>query len=187
MRLFVALIPPEPVVEVLADEVTALRRLPDADRLRWTGVEGWHFTLAFYGEVEEELLGELEVRLERGARRRGPFDISLSGGGRFGDQVLWAGVAGDRRAMARLADTARAAGRRAGVTREVKHGYSPHLTLARSRSGADLRPYVAALDGFASVPWQAAELVLMSSRLPRSGVPGERPRYERVAAWPLGG
>ncbi len=65
--------------------------------------------------------------------------------------------------------------------------YKAHLTVARSRSAVDVRPYVAALDTFTSRTWTVEELVLVRSRLPKSGVPGEEPRYEAVARRPLGG
>jgi RNA 2',3'-cyclic 3'-phosphodiesterase len=194
VRLFLAVNPPEAVAAELATEVAALRALPDADRLRWAEPVGWHLTLAFYGEVGEEKLPGLCTRLERGARRHHPFEIRLCGGGRFGDRALWTGTAGAREAMTHLAVTAQAAGRRAGVTHDDPHGhtYRPHLTVARNRDRrrADrvaLRPYAEALDGFASANWQVAEVTLVHSLLPVSGVPGEQSRYERVAAWPLGG
>ncbi|RSS25254.1 2'-5' RNA ligase family protein, partial [Streptomyces sp. WAC05858] len=63
MRLFAAVLPPDAVVAELAARVKALQTLPGADGLRWTEREGWHFTLAFYGEVAEEVLPELHTRL----------------------------------------------------------------------------------------------------------------------------
>ena len=43
-----------------------------------------------------------------------------------------------------------------------------------------------ALDDFRSRTWIVEELVLVRSHLPRSGVPGEQPRYEAVARRALG-
>ena len=73
MRLFAAVLPPEDVVRALAVEVGRLRELPGADRMRWTERAGWHFTLAFYGEVGEELVPALTERLARAAARTEPF------------------------------------------------------------------------------------------------------------------
>ncbi|MEU5342097.1 MULTISPECIES: RNA 2',3'-cyclic phosphodiesterase [unclassified Streptomyces] len=188
MRLFAAVLPPENVTAELASVVDELRNLPGAGRgLRWTGLPGWHFTLAFYGEVDDELVPELSARLERSARRTDPFPLSLRGGGRFGGRALWAGAAGDVRTLRLLAERAGAAGRKAGVEREEHRRYRPHLTLARSREEADFTPYVAVLDRFEGRAWTVGELCLMRSRLPASGVPGEQPRYEVHGRWPLGG
>ncbi|MCH6160954.1 2'-5' RNA ligase family protein [Streptomyces marispadix] len=90
-------------------------------------------------------------------------------------------------ALRRLASTTAAAGRRVGLGTDEPRRFRAHLTLARARSSQlDLGPYIAELDAFAGEPWTAAELALVRSNLPESGVPGEQPRYERIAAWPLG-
>uniref|UniRef100_UPI0027B9BA16 2'-5' RNA ligase family protein n=1 Tax=Streptomyces sp. st170 TaxID=1828058 RepID=UPI0027B9BA16 len=86
-----------------------------------------------------------------------------------------------------LAERAEPPARRAGLPMEEHRRYTPHLTLARSRGAADLRPFAAALAGFDGQRWETAELTLVRSHLPVSGVPGERPRYTAVRAWPLGG
>ncbi|MCC0097469.1 RNA 2',3'-cyclic phosphodiesterase [Streptomyces flavotricini] len=181
MRLFAALMPPQQAVEELRRAVEPLRD----DRLRWTGEAGWHFTLAFMGEVRDELLPDLHARLARAAHRSEPFSLRIHGSGHFGDRALWVGAAGGIDPMRMLAERADAAARRAGVPMEHHRRYTPHLTLARSRSGADLHAYVEALAGFEGTPWRAGELSLVRSNLPAGGVPGEQPRYEVVEAWPL--
>ncbi|PJE97621.1 RNA 2',3'-cyclic phosphodiesterase [Streptomyces carminius] len=188
MRLFTAVLPPPAALAELGAEVDRLTALPGAGRLRWTRPEGRHLTLAFLGEVDEDLLPELTERLGRAARRHPAHGLRLSGGGRFGDRVLWTGVEGDRTALTRLAASVAAGARRAGVPVEERP-YKPHLTLARAGRTArvDLRPYAAVLAGFTGRDWRTHELTLVRSRLPGSGVPGEQPRYETLRAWPLDG
>ncbi|MET9553385.1 RNA 2',3'-cyclic phosphodiesterase [Streptomyces sp. NPDC006645] len=186
MRLFAAVLPPVHAADELAAAVEQrLRGLPGADELRWTGLDGWHFTLAFMGEVDERLVPELGERLERAARRTGAFTLRLRGGGHFGGRALWAGAAGGIAELRRLAERADAAARRTGLPMEEHRTYRPHLTLARTRTDTDLRPYAAALDGFEGSPWEVGELALVRSRLPVAGVPGERPRYETLLRCPV--
>ncbi|MFJ7077809.1 RNA 2',3'-cyclic phosphodiesterase [Streptomyces sp. NPDC098781] len=188
MRLFAALLPPEDVTSELAAEVAELKKLPGADGLRWTGRPGWHFTLAFYGEVDDDLVPDLSARLERAAHRTPAFRLALRGGGQFGHgRALWTGAEGDLPTLRLLAERSEAAGRKAGVEMGDHRRYKAHLTVARSRSAVDVRPYVAVLDAFTSRTWTVDELVLMRSELPRSGIPGEQPRYEAVARRPLTG
>ncbi|MCX3063615.1 RNA 2',3'-cyclic phosphodiesterase [Streptomyces beihaiensis] len=187
MRLFAAVLPPE---AALAELARAVEALPAHPGLRWTGPDGRHLTVAFYGDVPQESLPELAARLARAAGHTAPFDLALRGGGRFGGRTLWAGVAGDAAVLRRLAARAQAAARKAGLDTAAHTGhrrYHPHVTLARGRTELDLGPYVTALDGFAGTAWTVRELVLVRSELPRSGVPGEQPRYETSAAWPLSG
>ncbi|WP_405921530.1 RNA 2',3'-cyclic phosphodiesterase [Streptomyces sp. NBC_00122] len=183
MRLFAAVLLPEEAMAELRDAVSPLRD----DRLRWTGEPGWHFTLAFMGEVRDEVLPGLHARLARAAAHSDPFALRLHGAGHFGNRSLWMGAAGDLDAMRLLADRADAAARRAGVPMEQHRRYTPHLTLGRSRDDAvRLRPYLDALADFEGTPWRADALSLVRSNLPVSGVPGEQPRYETVGSWPLG-
>ncbi|GGU93411.1 RNA 2',3'-cyclic phosphodiesterase [Streptomyces litmocidini] len=189
MRLFAAVVPPPARLDELGRVVDRLRRLPGADGLRWTSRPGWHFTLAFMGEVDEGLLPELRARLGRAAYRTPAFPLRLHGGGHFGRRTLWAGAAGDLDELRLLAERADAAARRSGVPMEEHRRYQAHLTVARARGGgaAGLRPFLDELAGFEGGRWQVGELVLVRSNLPVSGVPGDQPRYETVERWPLAG
>ncbi|MGW6389520.1 RNA 2',3'-cyclic phosphodiesterase [Streptomyces sp. NPDC055103] len=188
MRLFAAVLPPAEQLTELGHVADRLHRLPGADGLRWTSRPAWHLTLAFMGEVDEELLPELRVRLARAAHRTPPFPLRLHGGGHFGRRALWTGVAGDLDELRLLAERADAAARRAGVAMEEHRRYQAHLTLARARAvEVDLHPFVDELRAFEGSRWQVAELALVRSNLPVSGVRGEQPRYERLDGWPLEG
>ncbi len=182
MRLFVALsLPPESASEL--DQVVSPLR-PAWPALRWTGLDAWHLTLAFLGEVDETVAGKLAARLERASGRHPRLSLSLSGAGAFPAaeraRVLWTGVKGNRRGLAALAASVAAGARRAGVplTTEGRR-YQPHLTLARSRAPVDVRPLVETLAGYQGTPWVAGEIYLIHSRL------GAQPRYETLGAWPL--
>ncbi|MEU6660516.1 RNA 2',3'-cyclic phosphodiesterase [Streptomyces sp. NPDC046821] len=185
MRLFAAVLPPDGALDELGRAVDQLRDLEGAGRLRWSGRPGWHFTLAFYGEVPEETVPELSRRLERAAARTAPFPLALRGGGHFGSRALWVGAAGDIATMRRLAERSEAAARKAGLETEEHRHYRAHLTVARGDGTVGLRPFTEALDEFTGQEWTVGELALVRSRLPRSGVRGERPRYEKVGGWPL--
>jgi RNA 2',3'-cyclic 3'-phosphodiesterase len=185
VRLFAAVLPPQDALRELASAVRRLEGLPGAQGLRWTERPGWHFTLAFYGEVAEDIVPELSARLARAARRSEPFPLSMCGGGRFGDRALWVGASGDVRALRLLADRVESAARKASVQMGEHRHYRPHLTLARSRGSADFRPYVAALAEFAGREFTVDDVALVRSRLPRSGVTGEQPRYETLERWGL--
>ncbi|MCG6495092.1 RNA 2',3'-cyclic phosphodiesterase [Kitasatospora sp. A2-31] len=191
MRLFVAVVPPVEALQGLSDAVAPVRGLPGADRLRWTTVEGWHLTLAFLGEVPPERLPELEAGLAGVAEVHAVHRLRISGAGRFGDRVLWAGVDGETWALRRLAEAVgEATAEVAGET--DAYGFHPHLTLARAGShrghrravqrvaAAELDGLAAALADYRGPEWVAAELRLMQSESE-----GGAPHYRTVRAWPL--
>ena len=182
MRLFVALSPPEQVIDALQTTTAALREL--APQLRWARPQQWHLTLVFLGEVGDEVFGELSRRLHRVAARHPPLALSLGGGGRFGHRVLWTGVQGDRDGLRKLAGSAAAAARRCRVPVEDRP-YRPHLTLARASGEADLRPLVQRLASWQSPPWVASKLHLVQSRL--GAAHDGSALHEPIASWLLEG
>ncbi len=194
MRLFVAVHPPPAALRELAAALAPLHGLPGADGLRWTAEDGRHVTLAFLGEVAGERLPALRDGLARAALGRPAHRLRLDGGGRFGDRVLWVGLAGDTPALQGLArGVTRVAGEVLGVPGGVsgapgaveEFSYHPHLTLARAgragRAGRGaLREAAERLAGFRGAEWRVTGFQLMSSELT-----GGRPRYRTVESWGL--
>jgi 2'-5' RNA ligase len=186
MRLFVAVVPPRPVLLELR---AALSTLPHTDgNLRWTHPESWHITLAFLGEVPKESLPELVERMARSASRATPMELAVAGGGQFDSQVLWAGIQGDRDRLGRLSEAVAAAARRCRV-RVDERPFRPHVTLALARptpeDPVDLRPYVERMAAFRTPRWLVKEMELFES-MP-SGTPGRPPVYLSRGRWPLTG
>lgn len=180
MRLFAAIVPPDDVLRHLDAAVQPVRD----DALRWTGVDAWHLTLAFYGEVPDGRVDELSERLGRAAGRHPPVQLALAGAGRFGERVLWVSCDGDLPVLRKIAESCTAAGRRVGV--DEGRRFRAHLTLARASSRpVDTRPYVVALAAYAGPAWTAAAITLVRSHL-RAGV-GGRSRYEQLGTFKLAG
>lgn len=186
MRLFVALVPPPDILDELEEAV-----LPHRDavpELRWVRRELLHVTLTFLGEVDDRTLERLLPRLERAVGRHERMSLSLAGAGAFPGsgahaRVLWTGLFGDRRAVARLAASTTAAGRRVGTLPDKYRTFRPHLTLARSRKPVDVRSLVEELSAFAGATWVADSVHLMRSHLP--GKDHDQVRYESLKTWSL--
>jgi RNA 2',3'-cyclic 3'-phosphodiesterase len=183
--LFVALAPPQSALDELDEAVAPLRTA--APELRWTGRTSWHLTLAFLGEVGEDVVPALATRLERAAHRHPPQHLAIAGGGAFPSagraQVLWAGFAADDKSLASLADSVAAGARRAGAPPPGQHKkFRAHLTLARCRGPADVSQLTRTLAGLSGTAWTASSIHLIRSYL--SGGP---PQYEELGSWPLQG
>lgn len=183
MRLFVALSPPP---EALAEVSGAVGRVREGwPDLRWTAPELWHVTLAFLGEVPDDKLPALSVRLARAAGRHPPMTLAFAAAGAFPSakraNVLWLGLRGGEATLPKLAASLAAGAHRAGAREPERRRFHPHLTLGRARTGLDLRELVESLAAFEGEPWHAGTVHLVRSHL------GPHVRYEPVDAWPLAG
>src|SRR5260370_4014722 len=79
MRLFVAVTPPRAALAELDAGAAALRA--DWPGLRWAGLDKWHVTLAFLGEVADERLADLRTRLARASGRHHALRLRIGRGG----------------------------------------------------------------------------------------------------------
>ncbi|MDL4772692.1 MULTISPECIES: RNA 2',3'-cyclic phosphodiesterase [Thermomonosporaceae] len=186
MRLFVALVPPPVVLDEVEEAVAPLKA--EGPELAWIRRELIHVTLSFLGAVDDRTLDRLLPRLERAVARHGRLSLSLAGAGAFPGngahaRVLWTGLYGDRRGLAGLAASTSAAGRRAGTLPDKHPSFRPHLTLARSRQPADVRPVMEGLSTFAGTAWTADAVHLMRSHPP--GKLHGQVEYESMKTWSL--
>jgi len=150
----------------------------------WTAPDRWHLTLLFLGAVPPARLPDVLAAAGPAVAGTPPMTLRLAGGGRFGSirrpQVIWTGLDGDVAALVELAERLRVAVRRVGLPVEDRP-FRAHLTLGRWRPG---RPADGSLSqglaGYGGPAWPVTEVRLMESHL------GRDPRYEPVAAWPVG-
>jgi 2'-5' RNA ligase len=185
MRLFAALVPPDEVLEHLAEFLQP--RVEAGDELRWTDDNQRHVTLAFLPDVADRAYDELVERLERAARRNTPMFLALAGAGAFPSasyaRVLWTGVTDEDGAVRPLARSVRGASAKAGAA--PKGGpFHPHVTLARFRRPTEAARWIRILETYASPPWRARKVVLVESHLGQGR--GHRPRYEIRETFALG-
>ncbi|MFC4785649.1 RNA 2',3'-cyclic phosphodiesterase [Nocardioides sp. MAHUQ-72] len=184
--MFVALVPPDEVVEHL-EEFLEPRR--DAAPFRWATAEQLHVTLAFLAEVEERRIDDLVERLGRAAARRTPFETRVAGGGAFPNaaraRVVWAGLdltEAGRTELDRMATGARAAASRAGIAVDGKR-FRPHVTVARLGRPQEVSSWVRLLDAYEGPAWTVDRTTLVASHLGEG--PRGRPRYEVVEEFEL--
>jgi 2'-5' RNA ligase len=176
VRAFVALPIPDDVAAQAQHRLAGV--VEERRDLRWVPPVQWHVTLAFLGEISDDVVAKLSTRLERVSRRHGPMRLRLDAAGRFDDRVLWLGVGGDRDALRRLAASVSAAADRVGIE-QAPGRYRPHLTVARARERTDLRPVVDQLSDGAGPWWSAADMTLFSSRI------GPVVEHTALRSWPL--
>lgn len=177
-RLFVAVEVPEDVRDAIMAATDPLRR--SAPQVRWVPAEAYHLTLAFVGGVDDPGVRALEDACAAAASAVEPFTVSLTGAAdTFGGSVLWAGLA-DSEPLERLAVVLRAGLGERGLLVEHRP-FHAHVTLARAARDARIPSRL--VDAYAGPrsTWTVERLVMMRSRLRRSGA-----RYSVEGAWLLG-
>lgn len=183
-RMFVAVIPPQSVIEDLEEFVGPRRH---ATPFRWTQPEQWHLTLAFSRDVPDRSYDDLLDRLARAARKRTPVEARISGGGAFPHvgraRILYAGVETDPEELRRMATGARAAVAKSGAEVDGQR-FTPHLTLARITRPVEATPFVRLLDAYAGPRWTVEEIALVASYLGEG--PRNRARHDVIETFSLG-
>ena len=138
MRLFLALNLPKKERERIERAARPLREqeLP----VRWVGIDDYHVTMKFLGEVRPARVDAIQEVLDRVARATLPFEATVNGFGAFptirNPNVLWAGVHAtpELRCLKQDLEWALAG---LGFEKETR-AFHPHLTLGRAsaRGGA---------------------------------------------------
>ena len=180
MRLFVALPVDEEVREALRVAVEPWRagEHPETDgRWRWARPEGWHVTLAFLGEVDEERAGEVAEVVGPAVAGVGAVRLALADVDHFGRRVLHVALDDEPPGVVtRLGDAVQQVLAGAGLPVR-QQPVVPHLTLARARKG----PRPALLDlPVPEAAWTVEEARVYVSRLHPKGA-----RYEVLDRLPL--
>ncbi|TCS74738.1 RNA 2',3'-cyclic phosphodiesterase [Effusibacillus lacus] len=130
------------VPESIGDRLLRLEQVlkPRVPVKRWYGVEQFHITTNFLGELEDAGF-EQAVRALKVASSHPVFSLSLEGVGVFPNaRVVWGGVGGETDKLALLQKDLGEAFRPLGAEKYAKPQFIPHITLARTGdlSGVDL-------------------------------------------------
>lgn len=132
MRAFIAVEIPDELKDVITGYIEELSARDSG--VRWVRPDQLHLTLKFLGSINEEQREFVEDVLGRVSTEERPFEIKIEGVGAFPDfrrpSVLWAGVTGGQRELARLARRIDKLLRPLGLKQE-KRAFRAHLTLGR--------------------------------------------------------
>lgn len=174
LRVFCAVELSAEVRELVGDYIAKLREMFPNVRASWERPEKLHLTLKFFGDIKPARVDQLAGAAERAAARVSPFPIKLSGAGAFPPKgparVLWLGVVDESGGLASLQRHIEDECSTEGFPREARP-YSPHLTLARMRTPAGVRPLAEFhnASSFESEPFTVSEFVVMRSELLPTG------------------
>ena len=174
-RLFVAIRPPEVVLDALIDTTDGI------DGARWQGEDQLHLTLRFVGEVERPVANALAEALAE--VQAPPFTLQVAGTGRFERKgrphSVWARVLPTPE-LSLLYGRVERACQIAGLPRETRK-FVPHVTLARLSGGAGpIAPWLAETGTLQVPEWRVEGFTLYESHLGKAGA-----LYQPAVDYPL--
>lgn len=152
--------------------------------VRWVNPLQLHITLAFLGDITEELLERVCTAAQDIAYITQPFTIAVSGTGVFPGpkrpRVLWCGCKVNLQAMETLQKNIQSALKGLGLPIE-KRSFTPHITLGRVRSEITSDILTTFLHSECkSEPFIVREMTIYKSRLLPNG-----PEYEKYREYPF--
>ncbi len=130
MRLFTGI----PLAASVVQELAALtgRLKSPTDGLRWSAEQGWHITLQFLGQTNDEQYACVTAALRR--IRHAPFEIQLDSPGFFDRSGVFIAVVQLSPELIGLQERVVEATKPCAFVPEDRP-YRPHITLAREKGG----------------------------------------------------
>ena len=140
IRSFIAIELPGELKEGL-DRLQSRLKKGNPPGAKWVNPYSVHLTLKFLGNVAVDKIGGITTAMEKAAHGVSPFHLEIMKPGAFPNlrrvQVVWVGLGGEVDKMTQLQQRLEFALAPLGFAPESRP-FTPHLTLARIRSGVSL-------------------------------------------------
>jgi 2'-5' RNA ligase len=165
-RLFVAIDLPEATRQLLAGLDAHIRGV------RWTDAAQMHLTLAFFGDVREDV--ELKLREKLSAIKFGAFFLPVVGVGTFSakgaPKIIWIGVGKAHPHLFQIYKRVQETALAVGIEPELRP-WHPHVTIARCRdvSPQSIRNFLKTHSDFDAGMIHVDAFYLYSSKLAPAG------------------
>lgn len=189
IRTFTAVFLPEEARSQVAGLIERIRAPGDA--VKWVEPALLHFTLRFFGDLDEEAVARVNEITGGVAATVGPIRARLEGTGTFPPagppRVYWIGVGLGRDPLVRLARALELAYRDARLGRGDKP-FAPHLTIGRARTerGPRRSPPAGPRD-FGRLTFSGLEFIVQRVSVVRSDLSPHGPAYTPLAEHLLSG
>lgn len=169
------------------DNQEILKRLTEAqEKLVKSGAdlkpvepENIHVTMRFLGDIQSSMIDKIHSEMEQAVFK--PFDVEIRGVGAFPStkyaRVVWAGIKEGTDGLRDIFNQVEPRLRKLGLRPDSK-GFSPHITIARVRSGRNKDQLAYCIDELADYPFGALRADCL--RLKKSVLTPKGPIYSTL-------
>jgi 2'-5' RNA ligase len=184
MRAFLALdVKDDKTIRLIED--VQKRLIQTGADLKLVETKNLHFTLKFFGEINDAIAMKIKSSLENLKFR--PLRIVYKGMGVFPSpqriSVIWVGV--DKSCADELINVANKVEERLkGITSVDERGFQPHLTISRVKSGRNKDKLLALIKEHQNQDF--GEEIITSMKLKKSDLTPKGPIYSDVYVFPFG-
>ncbi len=178
IRTFIAVETGKAPREKLAELLNRLRKASQFTSARpsWVKPENIHITLKFLGNIEEEMVAQIESHMNEIAYRSCAFDVSAGGLGVFPNKrqprILWLGIKKGKEELQEIQELLERKFISLGFEPE-RRTFHPHLTLARIKylkGTSPLMDIVEKHQAYSEIGnWHVDRLILFKSDLHPDG------------------
>ncbi|MCQ2963987.1 MAG: RNA 2',3'-cyclic phosphodiesterase [archaeon] len=127
-------------IEIEKDLIPKISKVQDSFKeteanIKYVSKENMHFTLKFFGDINEDKLEEIELAIKKVLKNHSSFDLTIEGCGNFPKpdiiKIIWIGIAKNE-AMINLQKDLDKEFKKIGFRKEKK--FISHLTIGRPRN-----------------------------------------------------
>jgi len=139
-----------------------------------------HITVKFLGDVDENLIDEIEQIMKDSVKEIKPFTIQLKGTGVFPNQnyirVIWIGIK-EAQVIETISNSIDEKLSKLGFKKE-KRGFSPHLTIGRVKTAKNKQRLLEIIENYVDVEFSRQEI--NSIKLKKSDLASKGPIYTTI-------
>ncbi len=185
VRSFIAIELPDELKAGLT-QLQARLRLGEQSWVKWVDPNSIHLTLKFLGNIAVDKINGITMAIEKAALGIPPFHLEVRELGAFPNlkrvQVVWVGITGEIDKLAQLQQRIESNLAPLGFTGEARQ-FTPHLTLARTRSRASSNERQRLGQLIANARFEAAYTIKVDTiNLMRSQLTREGAIYNRISS-----
>ncbi|HOQ20335.1 MAG: RNA 2',3'-cyclic phosphodiesterase [Methanothermobacter tenebrarum] len=170
----------------LKDKIIEVQRiLEEADaQLKFVEPENLHFTLKFFGQINNNMIEKLSRTIKEKIGSYKPFKLKIEGVGVFPNKnymrVIWLGAKNPEE-FSEIQKTLDEEFKRLGFKKEKS--YIPHLTIARVKGGKNKDRLLEKIEELENV--QIGEMQIKELKLKKSELKPEGPTYTTIKTFKL--